>query len=858
MKIYVQIHALFTLLMLTSCTGIHENEQESGHQYNGPYQGEFLSHIAYPLGGMGAGMVCLEGTGALSHVSVYNRPGLYNAPNMFAAIAVRGLEHGVKVLEGPVPDHKKYVLPVAGRGAPGTSYGLPRFEYAEFTAHFPFGKITLQDNDIPLDITITGWSPFIPLDPDNSSLPCAALEYSFVNTGENDMEAVFSFNTVNFMSRAGCSNFIRPSPNGFILSNRPPAASPHLQGDFAFFTDDTATLVDHCWFRGVRTTYDALAITWKHIASAVPRVTPPVEQDAPGASLFVPFILKPGEKKTICLMLAWFAPHSDLRYGEEVDHAMESYIPPPEEWDSFYYRPWYSSGFNNIHEVMDYWSSGYEDLKRRSKEFTDAFYSTTLPAEVVEAIAANLTILKSPVVLRQSDGRLSVFEGCDDTKGLGHGSNTHVWNYAQAIPHLFPTLERSLRETEFMLSQDDSGHQTFNSGLPIREVGHEFFPAADGQLGGIMKAYREWRISGDNGWLQKMAPSIKTSLDFCIREWDPRETGALEEPQHNTFDTRFWGPNGLGTSCYLGALKAFTLIGEYLGQDVSRYRILLEKGKNIMENRLFNGEYFCQKTQWEGLNTPSPLSDTGTILTSPYSGEARSLIRKEGPVHQYGNGCLSNGIMGLWLATVCGMDDEIVDVEKVKNHLRAVYKYNFKTSLADEANTQRSTYAMGEEGGLLNCTWPKQDMPSLPFVYSHEVWTGIEYQVASQLMFSSYTDEGCSVVRTCRTRYDGRSRNPFDEYEWGHWYGRALASYSMIQALTGIQYDAVSKTLYIDSRTGNEFDSFFSCQTGWGNIGMKKGRPFVKMVSGHMEIRTCLVSGKEYPVENILYMAGND
>ena len=42
--------------------------------------------------------------------------------------------------------------------------------------------------------------------------------------------------------------------------------------------------------------------------------------------------------------------------------------------------------------------------------------------------------------------------------------------------------------------------------LPIKPATHEFHAAADGQLGGIMKAYREWRISGDNEWLKKMYP----------------------------------------------------------------------------------------------------------------------------------------------------------------------------------------------------------------------------------------------------------------------------------------------------------------------------------------------------------------
>ena len=63
-------------------------------KYNTPYTGERLNRIAFPLGGIGAGMVCLEGAGALSHVSLRNRPEVFNEPLVFAAICVKGKGKG--------------------------------------------------------------------------------------------------------------------------------------------------------------------------------------------------------------------------------------------------------------------------------------------------------------------------------------------------------------------------------------------------------------------------------------------------------------------------------------------------------------------------------------------------------------------------------------------------------------------------------------------------------------------------------------------------------------------------------------------------------------------------------------------
>src|SRR5690349_21108322 len=73
------------------------------HAYNGEYTGEHLNRVAFPIGGLGAGMFCLEGTGAISHMSVRNRPEIYHEPATFAVISVKGFPKGAKVVEGPVP-----------------------------------------------------------------------------------------------------------------------------------------------------------------------------------------------------------------------------------------------------------------------------------------------------------------------------------------------------------------------------------------------------------------------------------------------------------------------------------------------------------------------------------------------------------------------------------------------------------------------------------------------------------------------------------------------------------------------------------------------------------------------------------
>ncbi len=128
-------------------------------------------------------------------------------------------------------------------------------------------------------------------------------------------------------------------------------------------------------------------------------------------------------------------------------------------------------------------------------------------------------------------------------------------------------------------------------------------------------------------------------------------------------------------------------------------------------------------------------------------------------------------------------------------------------------------------------------MPSLPFVYSNEVWTGIEYQAASHMIMMGLAEEGLEIVRACRARYDGKVRNPYDEYEWGHWYARAMASYALLQALGGARYDAIDGILHLEPALRGDYRCFLSTATGYGTVGVSDGKPFVQVVSGTIDVK---------------------
>ena len=218
-------------------------------------------------------------------------------------------------------------------------------------------------------------------------------------------------------------------------------------------------------------------------------------------------------------------------------------------------------------------------------------------------------------------------------------------------------------------------------------------------------------------------------------------------------------------------------------------------------------------------------------MVGKYSPEALELLEKEGPKYQYGAGCLSDGVLGAWMAAVCGVG-AILDDEKVASHLRAVHRYNLQRDLSDHANPQRPTFACGAEGGLLLCTWPRGGALSLPFVYSNEVWTGIEYQVASHLMLVGHVEEGLEIVRDLPRPLRRPGPQPVQRVRV-----RPLvrAGHVLLRPAPGPDRRPLRRR-----RPGapprapdrGDFRSFLATATGYGTVGVRAGEPFLEVRLG--------------------------
>ena len=64
-----------------------------------------------------------------------------------------------------------------------------------------------------------------------------------------------------------------------------------------------------------------------------------------------------------------------------------------------------------------------------------------------------------------------------------------------------------------------------------------------------------------------------------------------------------------------------------------------------------------------------------------------------------------------------------------------------------------------------------------------------------------------------------------------------MSSYALLFGLSGARYDAVEKVLYLEPRLRGDFRCFLATASGYGLVGVRKGRPFYEPRAGTLDIR---------------------
>ena len=465
-----------------------------------------------------------------------------------------------------------------------------------------------------------------------------------------------------------------------------------------------------------------------------------------------------------------------------------------------------------------------------------------MPEEVLDAVSANLSILKSPTCIRLEDGSLYGFEGNHIDAGCCEGSCTHVWSYTYAAAFLFPRLERGMRTLEYTYSMREDGSMGFRLMLPVGRKPWKFRACVDGQYGTVMRVLREYRISGDRKWLETIWPDVKRTIEYAWSpenedRWDWDKDGVLEGRQHHTLDMELFGRNAWLTGMYLGGLKAGAELALIMGEKdaAEEYMRLFASGKEILNRELYNGEYYDQKIDLKDKNILRPYEQKGLTMQNQdiYDGYWNS-ERKE-VKYQIGEGCGIDQVLAQWHANLIGLG-EIFEKDKVKSALRSIYRYNFICA-RDHFNPCR-LYCVDDEKGLLICNWPEgKEKPFIPVPYAEETMHGFEYQAASHMIREGLEEYGLECIRAIRSRYDGEKRNPWNEYECGSNYARSMASYALLLTYSGFRYDMGQKMIGFAPIHPKNFRCFWSLDSGWGKVEYQEKQVRIDIRYGQLNLQ---------------------
>jgi uncharacterized protein (DUF608 family) len=783
------------------------------------YDQEHLARIALPLGGIGTGTVSLGGRGDLRDWEIMNRPAKGFVPmrgrtGPFFALYARTASGQTlaRAIEGPI-ELSGYE---GSHGSTVANHGLPRFRKCSFSAAYPLGQVMLSDPDVPVDVTIKGFNPLAPGDPEVSGIPVAVLRYVLRNKTDQCVTASVCGNMPNFIGIDGSGrtkdwkgdlvavggrdnqNEFRPGQNvqGIFMYSKGVAPRAEQWGTIALTTTAKEQITYRTsWIRQRWGT--SLLDFWDDFSEdGSLENRDATGEDTPMASLAVQLKLPPRETRHVTFLITWHFPNR------------HTWTPKGNEQDLI--GNYYATLYEDAWDIADEVARRLAELERATVDFVRALCRSDLPDVVKEAALFNVSTLRTQTCFRTQDGRFYGFEGCSNRRGCCHGSCTHVWNYEQATAFLFGSLAKSMREVEFAHATNNKGLMSFRVNLPLERAQQFNKAAADGQMGCIMKMYRDWQLSGDDEMLRQLWPHVKRALQFCWIEggWDADRDGVMEGCQHNTMDVEYYGPNPQMGIWYLGALRAAEEMARYLGEDdfADTCRDLFARGSKWIDENLFNGEYYEHKIQ--------PPKDKSEIAPSLLVGMGAANPTK--PDYQLGSGCLVDQLVGQYTACVCGLG-HLVKPTNVRKTLQSIMKYNLREGLYGHFNCMRS-FALGDESALLMASYPR-GRPENPFPYFTEVMTGFEYTAAVGMLFEDLADEGLCCIRNIRDRYDGRKRSPFDEAECGHHYARAMASWAAVLALTGFQYSGVEKTLTFAPKPGT---FFWSNGYAWGQCSVKQ------------------------------------
>ena len=758
-----------------------------------------LRFIGMPVGGICTGQVYLGGDGQLWNWDIFNiaasRPGgpgdrYYLNPMHQEQKFVNGF--GIHVKEGA----KEYNRLLNSTG----------FSNITFTGEYPIGKIKYLDQQVPVEVKLQAFSPFIPTDADNSGLPVTVMEYEVKNLSDGDLyvelngwlQNMSCYQTSEKATGKHANKVVKDGQyTSVVLTSDTSLSSTHADwGSMSLALLDKDGLASANCPEELGTGF--FGIDAKHTEATAELGQRLVGGVKKGVQL------KKGESHTFTYVVAWHFPNVHL-------------------WDAGHnwkgkenLRHYYSGKFADASSVVRYVAE-HPALIADTKLWNRTWYDSSLPKDFLDRTFANVSTLATSATVRFDDlkntayneGRYYNFEGVY----LGEGTCRHVSHYGQVLGRVFPALARQHRQQiDLGLSLTDEGVIQYRgefSGMGQHD-GRGY--AADGQAGTILGVYREYLMSPDDSFLKNNWRKVKLAMQYMIKhdkEKSGKADGILEGVQYNTLDRMWYGKISWISGLYIAALQATAEMAQVVGDRsfAKECRTIAKRGSAYISEHLFNGEYFIQELDPEHLEAPNT-----------------------------NKGCHLDQLLGQYWASQLGLG-YVFPKNQVQTALQSIMKYNYKENydeyLKHAAIPVSRWYADGNEKGLIGCTFPhggdnqapgkiKSDWEKLVVGYFSEMWTGQEHAVAANLLSEGMVDDALKVEAAINDRYSPSKRNPYNEIEYGNHYTRAMSGYAPFISASGFYYNGPEGILSFNPVVQpNKYKSAFITSEGWGSYEQK-------------------------------------
>jgi non-lysosomal glucosylceramidase len=749
-----------------------------------------LQFIGMPVGGIHTGTVYLGGDGRLWLWDIFNSNQEGIDPKTIEWDSAVHAGNKIRSRDGsayvqPARNIRPLEQGFAFRIKIGGSIVVKKMEAADwdeivFEASYPMAKLHYTDHTLPLTITADVYSPFIPLNEKDSGIPCTIYSFNISNNSGQPVEIAI----LGWLENKTAIHSIAPTDNrvnkiitssGFTLVQ----CSLQTNGSETRIKEPDAGTLAIAAVKGqpVYQTDLQFPITAASFdpASAAPATKPAGERLI--AAVTVSFSIAASATENAAIALAWHFPH--LRLHKSIADSGR------------YYNNWFTSAAG----VLQYVQQHFAELHSISHLWKQTWYDSSLPWWLLERTLMNISTLATTTAHRFESGRFYAWEGV----GCCEGTCTHVWQYAQAMGRVFPSIEKDTRER-------------IDLGLSLQADGMIWYrgeivkgPAIDGQAGTILRIYREHQMSADDSFLRKNWNSIKLAAQWVINQ-DRNKDGMEDTPIENTLDAVWDGEIAWLVGLCIAAVKAAELMALEIQDEIFAVQCAayVAKGRQNMETKLFNGEYFIHR----------PDEKTGRQKLGAYNTCHIDQVYGQSWAHQVGLG-------------------HIISKEKSMAALRALWKYNFTPDVGPYIKERKGgrPYALPGEGGLVMNTNPGNEAKpygnniTWQMGYFHECMSGFEHQVAAHMMAEGMVNEALVITRMIHDRYHARKRNPFNEIECSDHYARAMASYGTFITACGFEYHGPKGYMRFAPRLHKQkFKAPFIAAEGWGSYEQEEQR----------------------------------